>query len=97
MKEASWRNLHMLPHDILAYEMRVPEGYGMRWSQDRSSPKEGEDKEAALDRAWIFRGFIEPMIENGHEIGWRHVPASLARDSDNGSKDKDTNALLPGD
>jgi hypothetical protein len=21
---------------------------------------------------WVFRGFVEPMIENGHELGWKH-------------------------
>ncbi|KAJ3572024.1 hypothetical protein NP233_g3365 [Leucocoprinus birnbaumii] len=81
MKEASWKNVHMLPHDILAYEIRVPEGYGMRWSQDRGPPKEGEvamtgapeGQDDVPERPWIFRGFVEPMIENGHEIGWRHA------------------------
>lgn len=69
---ASWRNLHWLPHQVLVYEMRVPEGYGMRWSQDQSA-KEGEEEESAVkERPWIFRGFVEPMIENGHEVGWRH-------------------------
>lgn len=73
----SWRNLHWLPHKVLVYEMREPEGYGMRWSQDHSV-KEGEDGEegkenyTAMDRPWTFRGFVEPMIQNGHEIGWRH-------------------------
>lgn len=31
---ATWRNLHWLPHQILVYEVRVFEGYGMRWAQD---------------------------------------------------------------
>ncbi|KAF5382041.1 hypothetical protein D9615_004209 [Tricholomella constricta] len=69
MSGASWRNLHWLPHQILVYEIRVPDGYGMRWSQDQSA-REGEEDVA--DRAWKFRGFVEPMMENGHEIGWRH-------------------------
>lgn len=65
---ASWRNLHWLPHQVLVYEVRVPEGYGMRWSQDQHQEAErtGEVK------AWIFRGFLEPQMENGHEMGWRH-------------------------
>jgi hypothetical protein len=33
-KSATWRNLHWLPHQILVYEIRVSEGYGMRWAQD---------------------------------------------------------------
>ncbi|KAH9475858.1 hypothetical protein JR316_0011418 [Psilocybe cubensis] len=66
MDNATWRNLHWLPHQILVYEVRVEEGYGMRWSQDQS-PCEGEDK-----RPWIFRGFLEPTMANGHELKWRH-------------------------
>ena len=34
-RDATWRNLHWLPHQVLVYEVRVPEGYGMRWAQDR--------------------------------------------------------------
>jgi hypothetical protein len=64
---ASWRNLHWLPHQVLVYEIRVPEGYGMRWSQDRSKIEDGNE-----DPPWTFRGFVEPMMENGHEVGWRH-------------------------
>ncbi|SJL12414.1 uncharacterized protein ARMOST_15841 [Armillaria ostoyae] len=70
VNEASWRNLHWLPHQVLVYEVRIEEGYGMRWSQDQSSREDGtKDLEA---RPWTFRGFIEPMMENGHEVGWRH-------------------------
>ena len=65
---ASWRNLHWLPHRVLVYEMRVPEGYGMRWAQDCTD----ELQEQAAQRPWIFRGFVEPMVENGHEVGWKH-------------------------
>jgi hypothetical protein len=65
---ASWRNLHWLPHSVLVYEMRVPEGYGMRWAQDWAD----ELQEQAVQRPWIFRGFVEPMVENGHEVGWKH-------------------------
>ncbi|RDB14565.1 hypothetical protein Hypma_016234 [Hypsizygus marmoreus] len=74
---ATWRNLHWLPHRVLVYEVRVPEGYGMRWSQDRSGVEDGEGVEVKVveeeeERPWTFRGFVEPMMENGHEIGWRH-------------------------
>jgi hypothetical protein len=85
---ATWRNLHWLPHRVLVYEARVREGYGMRWAQDRSRVPDaavGPDADAAdhADAAgdtgdetaappWIFRGFVEPMMENGHEVGWRH-------------------------
>jgi len=62
---ATWRNLHWLPHRVLVYEVRVLEGYGMRWSQDQGNEEETE-------QPWSFRGFVEPMMENGHEVGWRH-------------------------
>ncbi|KAJ7080738.1 hypothetical protein B0H15DRAFT_787011 [Mycena belliarum] len=67
MNAATWRNLHWLPHQILVYEARVAEGYGMRWSQDRSGVQANDDAPE-----WIFRGFVEPMMEGGHDVGWRH-------------------------
>ncbi|KAJ2920643.1 hypothetical protein H1R20_g16452, partial [Candolleomyces eurysporus] len=107
MNGATWRNLHWLPHEVLVYEVRVPEGYGMRWSQDQSPlplAANGGDQDGGSEangasagttaggkelgesegdvictastrctsRPWIFRGFVEPMMENGHEVGWRH-------------------------
>ncbi|KAF9235959.1 hypothetical protein BU15DRAFT_89368 [Melanogaster broomeanus] len=82
MDHATWRNLHWLPHRLLVYEVRVEEGYGMRWSQDRGLAGEtggGENLDNAAplvdttsQSPWIFRGFLEPMMENGHEVGWRH-------------------------
>ncbi|KAJ3496259.1 hypothetical protein NLJ89_g10510 [Agrocybe chaxingu] len=44
MNGASWRNLHWLPHQVLVYEVRVPEGYGMRWSQDQGDPGGGRGR-----------------------------------------------------
>ncbi|KIY64486.1 hypothetical protein CYLTODRAFT_425156 [Cylindrobasidium torrendii FP15055 ss-10] len=70
MDHATWRNLHWLPHQILVYEARVFEGYGMRWSRDCAKSEGGEQDESP--HPWVFRGFVEPMMENGHEIGWRH-------------------------
>ncbi|EIN04678.1 hypothetical protein PUNSTDRAFT_108042 [Punctularia strigosozonata HHB-11173 SS5] len=75
MENATWRNLHWLPHQILVYEVRVAAGYGMRFAQDRLSCATGEGEGSASEfaaRAWLFRGFLEPQINNGHEIGWRH-------------------------
>ncbi|KAI8898725.1 hypothetical protein BC833DRAFT_620068 [Globomyces pollinis-pini] len=56
LKQAIWFNIHRLPHDIFVLEIRVQEGFGLRWNSDGSS----------------FRGFLEPMMENGHELGWVH-------------------------
>lgn len=40
----------------------------MRWSQDRSGAQGNEEEMPE----WSFRGFVEPMMEGGHEVGWRH-------------------------
>ena len=78
---ATWRNLHWLPHWVLVYEVRVEEGYGMRWSQDQSAmvgeggllrPIGDGERAEGVFKPWTFRGFVEPMMENGHELGWRH-------------------------
>ncbi|KAF8664204.1 hypothetical protein AX16_000767 [Volvariella volvacea WC 439] len=74
MDHTTWRNLHWLPHKILVYEVRVEAGYGMRWYQDQGQCEDGARVE---DIPWTFRGFVEPMMENGHELGWRHVVAEL--------------------
>ncbi|KAH7923311.1 hypothetical protein BV22DRAFT_1069015 [Leucogyrophana mollusca] len=69
---ATWKNIHWLPHRILVYEARVEEGYGMRWSQDLSVVEDGEYGSGEMKVPWTFRGFVEPMMENGHEVGWKH-------------------------
>ena len=56
LKDASWINIHLLPHDLKVIEVRCAEGYGARWSHDGSA----------------FRGFLEPQMEDGHAAGWRH-------------------------
>lgn len=104
MNGATWRNLHWLPHQVLVYEIRLEEGYGMRWAQDRSVaqvPAPSADrtdtdtvptKSNALrnrdgpiaedggplsqqtpQKPWVFRGFLEPQMENGHELAWKHA------------------------
>jgi len=77
MDHATWQNLHWLPHQVLVYEVRVEEGYGMRWSQDRGVLNAMMDNAGSLERnfkaPWMFRGFVEPMMENGHQVGWRHM------------------------
>ena len=74
MDNATWRNLHWLPHEVLVYEVRVVEGYGMRWSQDQVDRSDGVKKE---NRPWIFCGFVEPSMENGHALKWRHPISPL--------------------
>lgn len=73
ISSATWKNLHWLPHEVLVYEIRVPEGYGMRWSCSLSGlASETNSYDDASLRPWAFRGFVEPMMVDGHEVGWRH-------------------------
>lgn len=58
----TWRNLFWLPHGILAFEVRVADGYGMRFQ--KSSSKTSAE--------WTFRGFVEPPSASGHDTRWRH-------------------------
>ncbi|CAK4492121.1 unnamed protein product [Aphanomyces euteiches] len=58
MDSAVWVNVHGLPNGPVVYEIRQAEGYGARWGF------QGNDVH--------FRGFIEPYLENGHEVGWKH-------------------------
>jgi len=53
-----WNNVFALPHDLKAYEVRVPQGYGARWEFQQSGI--------------AFRGFVEPPMEDGHAKKWRH-------------------------
>ena len=54
--DASWINIHLLRHDVKVIEVRCTEGYGARWSHDGK----------------VFRGFLEPQMEDGHTTGWKH-------------------------
>jgi hypothetical protein len=56
LEHAIWVNIHTLPHEQHVVEVRVPDGYGARWSADGSE----------------FRGFLEPHTADGHERRWRH-------------------------
>lgn len=58
----TWRNLFWLPHGILAFEIRVAEGHGMRFQKSSSNSSAW----------WTFRGFVEPASSSGHETRWRH-------------------------
>jgi hypothetical protein len=55
-KECIWINIHCLPGDKPSIELRTEQGYGIRWQV--------ED--------YMFRGFLEPQSEDGHEKGWKH-------------------------
>ena len=56
LKECVWINIHLLPHQIVIIELRIDKGYGIRWQANDG----------------MFRGFLEPQMEGGHEKGWIH-------------------------
>jgi len=56
LRNATWLNIHLLPHDLAIFEIRETNGYGARWTADGKS----------------FRGFLEPQVDGGHERGWVH-------------------------
>lgn len=56
LEHCTWMNIHLLPHEVLVLEIRVESGFGCRW--DLTSG--------------FFRGFVEPYMENGYEVGWIH-------------------------
>lgn len=56
LDNATWINIHWLPQEVYVIEARVAEGYGARWTADAKQ----------------FRGFLEPQMIDGHEVGWRH-------------------------
>ena len=55
---ATWVNIHALGGGGQdgVLEVRQAQGYGARWSVDGA----------------VFRGFLEPHMENGYTRGWRH-------------------------
>jgi hypothetical protein len=56
LKECVWINMHLLPHNLVIIELRIDKGYGIRWQVNDG----------------MFRGFLEPQMEDGHEKGWIH-------------------------
>lgn len=56
LRNVIWINVHTLPHEEFVLEVREPAGYGARWLADGSK----------------FRGFLEPYMEGGHTVGWKH-------------------------
>lgn len=56
LEECVWINIHLLPHNLVIIELRIDKGYGIRWQVNDG----------------MFRGFLEPQMEDGHEKGWIH-------------------------
>ena len=56
LNECVWINIHLLPHQLIIIELRIDKGYGIRWQANDG----------------VFRGFLEPQMEDGHDKGWIH-------------------------
>jgi hypothetical protein len=56
LENCVWINIHLLPHQLVIIELRIDKGYGIRWQANDG----------------MFRGFLEPQMEDGHEKGWIH-------------------------
>ena len=59
VENSVWHNVIYLVEESFAYEIRNALGYGARW-------------EFKPNDKIFFRGFLEPPMENGHELKWRH-------------------------
>ncbi|XP_023640718.1 uncharacterized protein LOC17887831 isoform X2 [Capsella rubella] len=51
-----WMNIHIVPPLGEVFEIRVAQGYGARWTRDGTK----------------FIGFLEPYMEGGHSMAWKH-------------------------
>ncbi|KAL2920910.1 maturase K [Bienertia sinuspersici] len=56
ISHCQWLNVHIVKPHYAVFEVRIPEGYGARWSADGTK----------------FIGFLEPYMEDGHSKKWRH-------------------------
>jgi len=81
---AVWKNVMLLHPGIAVYEIRNPQGYGMRWALElREIGDDGKEVHAAqdgegevkddLEKNWeitktVFRGFLEPIAGMDHEL-----------------------------
>ena len=53
-----WYNIYYFNPTEDLLEIRNGQGYGLRWM--------------ISNNRLTFRGFIEPQMEDGHSVGWRH-------------------------
>jgi hypothetical protein len=87
LREAIWINIHtfggMNEYEPVL-EIRIASGYGARWTADWFYFEDGgsadgdgpapspSPKTRIIPQNVIFRGFLEPQMENGYELKWRH-------------------------
>lgn len=70
--DATWINVHILPPSVPVVELRVAEGYGMRWELIFPNDSERSGTSVLACEVGPFRGFLEPQMPDGHEKGWVH-------------------------
>lgn len=66
LENCVWINLHRmsgLDGSSAVLELRIPAGYGMRWTVP-VQPGAGGGVQ--------FRGCLEPAMPDGHSLGWHH-------------------------
>lgn len=68
LERAVWINVHRFGGcgDDPVLEIRAASGHGARWSGDWTTTGRGGPTDA------VFRGFLEPHMEDGHERKWRY-------------------------
>lgn len=70
LRDAVWVNIHEFGGSAEpVLEVRVEEGYGARWSLGDDFVNDAANK---VNEAVVFRGFLEPQMEDGHTRKWRH-------------------------
>lgn len=68
LKDAVWINIHVfggIKHPVIEFRNKL--GYGARWRADWD-----ESGTPQKPTNVIFRGFLEPQMEDGFERKWRH-------------------------
>lgn len=69
IRDAAWINIHVFGTiEAPIMEVRNKMGYGARWSADWNINSGGWSKPSDV----VFRGFLEPQMDEGFEKGWRH-------------------------
>ena len=53
-------------------ELRQEEGYGARWLVEEENDNDNDNIGQCSSVAVTFRGFLEPQMEDGHKLRWRH-------------------------
>jgi len=69
IRDAAWINIHVFGTvEAPIMEVRNKMGYGARWSADWNRNNGEWSKPSDV----VFRGFLEPQMDEGFEKGWRH-------------------------